>query len=182
MHSTTRMSSAHLAAAIHSAGETDRRSVSSCSVTQLSDGGHTRRQSTASKPRRMSLTEDFWQGVLHLIVLAPKPSSRAYGIELPCDIYYGIEEMLHSVAVHGFESGSYRGGSIYIKEAESSALLSTYSTLLKDYQRIDSAKHTPRHFLFVGADLCYQALGISEPIVRTFSSHEEAYPWSAGHD
>jgi hypothetical protein len=122
----------------------------------------------------------FWRGVLHLTVTAPEPSSRAYGIELPCDIYYGIEEMLHSVAMPAFKSGSY-DGSIYIKEAESSALLNAYSTLLRDYRPTDFSRHTPRHFLFVGADLCYEALGIAEPSIRTFRSREEAYAWSPGH-
>jgi hypothetical protein len=124
----------------------------------------------------------FRKGVLHLIVVAPRPNRHAYGVELQCDIYSGIEEMLHSVAGDGGMSGASYDGSVYIKEAESSALLDTYSTLMKNYAWMDLEKHTPRHFLFVGADLCYEALGISEPSIRAFGSPEEAYAWPPRHD
>lgn len=113
--------------------------------------------------------QGLWEGVLHLIVVAPKPSRRAYGVEIACQIYAGFEEMIHSIAQGGFKTGSY-GGGVYIKEAESSALLKTWA-------EIDPVERKARHFLFVGADFCYEVLGFSEPVVRAFDSPDEAYEW-----
>ena len=113
--------------------------------------------------------QGLWRGVLHLIVVAPNPSLRAYGIEMSCKIYAGFEEMIYSVADHGGRTGFYDGGA-YIKEAENSALL-------KAYAATDPMGRKPRHFLFVGGDYCYEALGFSEPIIRAFNSPDEAYAW-----
>jgi hypothetical protein len=113
--------------------------------------------------------QGFWRGVLHLIVVAPNPSIRAYGIEIPCEIYAGFEEMIYSVANHGAKASHYDGG-VYIKEAENSALL-------KAYTAADPLGRKPRHFLFVGSDRCYEVLGFSEPIIRAFNNPDEAYAW-----
>lgn len=110
-----------------------------------------------------------WRGVLYLIVVAPKPSHRAYGIEIACEIYVGFDEMIYSVADHGGTTRGYDGG-VYVKEAESSALLKTYAA-------IDPVGRKPRHFSFVGNDYCYEVLGFSEPIIRAFDSPDEAYAW-----
>lgn len=114
--------------------------------------------------------QGLWRGVLYLIVVAPNPGLRAYGIEMSCEIYSGIEEMIYSIADHGDKTtGRYDGG-VYIKEAENSALL-------KAYAATDPVGRKPRHFSFVGSDYCYEVLGFSEPIIRAFSSPEEAYAW-----
>ena len=113
--------------------------------------------------------QGLWRGVLYLIVVAPNPSRRAYGIEMSCAIYAGFDEMIYSVANHGDSAGMYDGG-IYIKEAESSALLNAYAAT-------DPVGRKPRHFCFVGSDYCYEVLGFSEPMIRPFDSPEEAYAW-----
>lgn len=115
------------------------------------------------------LDRGLWCGVLHLIVVAPNPSRRAYGIEISCEIYAGFEEMIYSVANHGDSAGMYNGG-VYIKEAENSALVNAYIA-------IDPVGRKPRHFSFVGGDLCYEVLGFSEPTIRPFDGLEEAYAW-----
>jgi hypothetical protein len=66
--------------------------------------------------------QGLWRGVLHLIVLAPKPSLRAYGVEIACEIYAGFEEMIYSVADHGASRTSFYNGDVYIKEAETLGL------------------------------------------------------------
>ena len=116
----------------------------------------------------------FSRGVLRLIVIAPSPHSRAYGVELPCEIYAGFDEMLYSVSGNG--TGRY-DGSVYVKEAASSILLTTYSTLMKEYTGVEPTEHKPRHFLFVGADLCYEAIGLSEPRIRALDAPGEAGAW-----
>jgi len=113
--------------------------------------------------------QGLWRGVLYLIVVGAKPSLRAYGIEMPCKIYAGFDEMIYSVANHGDKVGAYDGG-VYLKEAEASALLHAYAL-------IDPVGRKPRHFSFVGSDYCYEVLGFSEPIIRAFDSPEEAYAW-----
>jgi hypothetical protein len=113
--------------------------------------------------------QGFWRGVLHLIVLSPTPHMRFYGIELPCEIYTGINEMIYSVADHGDSAGAYDGG-VYIKEAEASVLLTAYAAAYP-------SKRRPRHFSFVGGDLCYEALGFSEPTIRAFADEEGARAW-----
>jgi hypothetical protein len=113
--------------------------------------------------------QGLWRGVLYLIVVAPNPSLRAYGIEMSCEIYAGFDEMIYSIADHGGKTGAY-GGGVYIKEAENSALL-------KGYAATHPVSRKPRHFSFVGSDYCYEALGFSEPIIRAFDSPDEAYAW-----
>ncbi len=113
--------------------------------------------------------QGLWRGVLYLIVVAPNPSRRAFGIEIPCEVYAGFDETIYSVADHGDRAGMYDGG-VYIKEAETSALL-------KAYAAIDPVGRKPRHFSFVGSDYCYEVLGFSGPMIRSFGSPEEAYAW-----
>ncbi|MBH5392185.1 hypothetical protein [Bradyrhizobium diversitatis] len=114
--------------------------------------------------------QGLWRGVLYLIVVAPNPSLRAYGIEMSCEIYAGFEEMIYSVANHGDGKTEVYDGGVYIKEAGQSALL-------KSYVETDPVGRKPRHFLFVGSDYCYEVLGFSEPTIRAFGSPEEAYAW-----
>jgi hypothetical protein len=116
--------------------------------------------------------QGLWRGTLHLIVVAPNPSSRAYGIEIACQVYAGVEEMAYSISDHSSEGLAY-DGSVYIKEAESSALLRAFQThVLPSYP-----SHKPRQFAFVGGDYCYEVLSFSEPVIRTFIDPEEAYAW-----
>jgi hypothetical protein len=110
--------------------------------------------------------QGLWRGVLYLIVVA---KNRAYGIEMSCEIYAGFDEMIYSVADHGDKAGHYDGG-VFIKEAESSALLRAYAAT-------DPVGRKPRHFSFVGMAYCYEVLGFSEPIIRAFDSPDEAYAW-----
>jgi hypothetical protein len=77
--------------------------------------------------------------------------------------------MIHSVADHGGRTGFY-DGSVYIKEAESSALLQAWAVT-------DPHQRKARHFFFVGGDYRYEVLGFSEPIIRAFDSPEQAYAW-----
>lgn len=56
--------------------------------------------------------QGLWRGVLYLIVVAPNPGLRAYGIEMSCEVYSGIEEMIYSVADHGAKTGSYAGKTV----------------------------------------------------------------------
>ncbi|BAM89030.1 hypothetical protein S58_30300 [Bradyrhizobium oligotrophicum S58] len=107
--------------------------------------------------------------MLHLIVVASPPGHRAYRIGISCEIFAGFEEMIYSVSGQGYGTGMYDGG-VYIKEAESSALLNAYATL-------DPVGRRPRHFLFVGSDYCYEVLGFSEPIIEAFRDAREAYDW-----
>ena len=113
--------------------------------------------------------QGLWRGMLYLIVVAPNPSRRAYGIEMSCEIYAGFDEMIYSVANHGDGAGMYDGG-VYIKEAENSALLNAY-------RASDPVGRKPRHFSFVGSDYCYEVLGFSDPMIRPFDSPEQAYAW-----
>ena len=116
----------------------------------------------------------LWNGVLHLIVVGPPHEQRAYGIEISCEIYAGYQEMIYSVAHHGTASGAYDGG-VYIKEAETSALLTAYAA-------IDPIRRKPRQFSFVGSDYCYEVLGFEAPIIRAFDSPEQAYAWGPSRD
>jgi hypothetical protein len=111
----------------------------------------------------------IWRGVLGLIVLESKPGTRAYGVHVKCEAYAAFEEMIHSIAGHGAENLRY-DGSVYIKEAETSQLLSAFSL-------VDPFKRKHRHFAFIGGDFCYQTLGLTEPIVHAFASRDEAYAW-----
>ncbi|MGJ4925803.1 hypothetical protein ACQR1I_10820 [Bradyrhizobium sp. HKCCYLS2038] len=116
-----------------------------------------------------TLVQGLWLGVLYLIVLAPPPGRRAYGIEISCEIFAGFEEMIYSVSDQGNATSAYDGG-VYVKEAEASALLTNYAAN-------DPVGRMPRHFLFVGSDYCYEVLGFSEPIIRSFENAGEAYGW-----
>lgn len=114
------------------------------------------------------LGQGLWRGMLYLIVVAPEPGLRAYGVEVPCEAYAAFEEMIYSVAIHG-QGGAYDGG-VYIKEAEKSALLTAYAA-------VDPVGRKARHFSFVGGDYCYEVLSLGEPVIRTFASPDEAYSW-----
>ena len=74
------------------------------------------------------LDRGLWRGVLSLIVLEARPGTRAYGVEVPCQIYGAFQEMIYSIAAHGDGSSRYDGGA-YIKEAESSHLLEYWAQL-----------------------------------------------------
>ena len=115
------------------------------------------------------MDQGLWRGVLHLIVLSPRPYTRFYGIEIPCEVYAGIEEMIYSIAGHGDVAGAYDGG-VYIKEARTSALLDACAAA-------DPMQRRPLHFSFAGGSYCYEVLGFSEPAIRSFVDEEEAYAW-----
>jgi hypothetical protein len=123
----------------------------------------------------------LWKGALHLIVVEGLPGRRAlvktrrsYGVKIRCQIYCAFEEMIYSIAKHSDGSVMYRGD-VYIKEAE-------HSKLLEAYKKIDVIRRSPRHFMFVGTDYCYETLGFAEPIVQAFASEEEAYAWRPDGD
>ncbi len=116
----------------------------------------------------------IWRGTLHLIVLEPPSGSRAYGIKMRCEIYAAFNEMIHSIANHGGQTGFY-DGNVYIKEAENSQLLRSFEKLYPV-----PLKRSLRHFLFVGGDRCYETLGFEEPVVQAFSNKDDAYAWRAG--
>jgi hypothetical protein len=78
--------------------------------------------------------------------------------------------MIYSVTPHGDGSGAY-DGSVYLKEATSSALLDAFRSA-------DLAHRSVRQFLFVGGNYCYETLGQSEPIIRSFATQEDAYAWA----
>jgi hypothetical protein len=112
----------------------------------------------------------MWRGTFHLIVLECPPGTRAYGIEtIDCEFYAAFEEMIYSIADHGDRAGSYDGG-VYIKEAETSQLLETWT-------RTDPFERQFRHFSFIGGDYCYEAISTSDPVIRVFANPEEAYAW-----
>jgi hypothetical protein len=48
--------------------------------------------------------------------------NRRLRVEMSCEIFAGFDEMIYSIADHGGKTAAYDGG-VYIKEAESSALL-----------------------------------------------------------
>jgi hypothetical protein len=114
-----------------------------------------------------------WRGVLNLIVLESPPGTRAYSVEIRCDIYGAYEEMIYSIAQHGDRNSAYNGH-VYIKEAESSSVIEALANM-------HPLKHGARQFLFVGADFCYETIGFEEPTVRAFASKEEAYSWMPGY-
>lgn len=116
------------------------------------------------------LDRGLWKGRLNLLVLECSPGLRAYGVSIACEIYGAFEEMIYSVAPHGDGSGAY-DGSVYLKEATSSALLDAFRSA-------DLAHRSVRQFLFVGGNYCYETLGQSEPIIRSFATQEDGYAWA----
>jgi len=118
------------------------------------------------------LDRGVWRGVLSLIVLEStfeNPGSRAYRVEVVCEIYAAFDEMIYSIAKHGDGSGMYDGG-VYIKEAEDSSLMRTWT-------KLDPFNRKVHHFSFVGGDLCYETLGSAEPVIYKFSTVDEALAW-----
>jgi hypothetical protein len=99
-----------------------------------------------------------------------KPASRAFRIEVDCQVYFAVEEMIYSVAPHGNRSGAY-DGNVYIKEASTSYLRETFTKIGPVLKR------TLRHFLFVGLDYCYETLGSGEPVIHEFPDEQTAYAW-----
>jgi hypothetical protein len=67
----------------------------------------------ASNAHLLFSIKGLWRGVLYLIVVAPNPGLRAYGIEMSCEIYSGIEEMIYSVADHGDNNWPLRRRSLH---------------------------------------------------------------------
>jgi hypothetical protein len=116
-------------------------------------------------------------GVLNLIVLEcafENSQSRAYRVEISCEIYAAFDEMIYSIANHSDGSGRYNGN-VYLKEAED-------SHLLRFYAERDPFKRKVRHFSFVGGHLCYETLGSTEPVISTFFSIDEALAWRLSQD
>jgi hypothetical protein len=97
-------------------------------------------------------------------------AGRAFGLEMHCQAYFGVEELLYSNVAHGDETGTY-DGSIYIKEAMHSALLKAQADC--------NPTVDVRHFLFVGGDYCYEVLSVGEPTIHAFNSDAEAVAWAS---
>ncbi len=117
-----------------------------------------------------ALDRGVWRGVLSLIVLEGANGSRAYAVQVRCDIYSAYEEFIYSIADHG-RARPYDNRGVYIREAEKSRAIDTLAQL-------HPAKRGARQFSFVGSDFCYETIGFHEPVVRAFSSREEAYSWA----
>lgn len=107
--------------------------------------------------------------ILNLIVLECVPGTRAYRIEIKCLAYGAFDEMTYSIANHGGGTGMY-GGGVYIKEAETSQLLTSLRNLHPLYAKA-------RQFSFVGADFCYETIGLGEPTIHTFATPAQANEW-----
>lgn len=122
------------------------------------------------KPPPLVLDRGMSEGVLHLVVLACLPGTRAYRVDIRCEIYGAFEGTIYSVALHGDGNGAYNG-TIDIKEAIS-------SRLSKAFRDLDPAKRSPRQFPFVGADFCIETLGFAEPTIHPFASREEGCAWA----
>lgn len=120
------------------------------------------------------LDRGLWRGRLNLLVLECSPGLRAYGVSIACEIYGAFEEMIYSVAPHGDGSAAYDGG-VYLKEATSSALLDAFRSA-------DLIHRSIRQFLFVGGNYCYETLGQSEPIIRSFATREDGYAWAPNNE
>lgn len=115
------------------------------------------------------LDRGLWRGTLGLIVIEPPPRKRAFGVQIRCEAYFAVEEMIHSVADHGSGTSVYDGG-VYLKEAVSSSLRDAYA-------KIDPFQRIVRQFLLVGSDFCYETIGFGEPVIERFASQEAAYLW-----
>ena len=119
----------------------------------------------------------IWKGVLNLVVFEGfegLPGTKSYGIKIACEVFLAVEERIYSMAHHGDNSSIY-DGSVYIKEAVTSQLISAYTDA-------DYLEKVPRHFLFVGLDYSFECLSFSSPEVFTFGSMEEGYGWHPSED
>ncbi|WP_305304511.1 hypothetical protein [Brevundimonas sp.] len=103
---------------------------------------------------------------LHLLVTH---GDTDYGVTIPCEVYFGVEEMLHSVMPHG--TGAAYDGSTYLKEAEG-------STLVGSLEKHDPVQRRFRHYLFVGGDFCYETAGVDDPVIVKFESRQAADAWA----
>jgi hypothetical protein len=112
------------------------------------------------------LDRGLWRGVLHLIVLEADPGLRAWGLEVPCLAYFGVEAAVWRKAGHGEPYD----GAAYLRAAERSQLLAAHA-------KVARTKRTARHFGFVGSEFCYETLGFGEPVIRPFASRDNAWSW-----
>jgi hypothetical protein len=115
------------------------------------------------------LGRGLWQGVLSLILVEAPPRKRAFGVQIKCEAYLTVEEMIYSVADHGGGTAAY-DGTVYLKEASQSRVRDAYKIT-------DPLHRGVRHFLLVGSDFCYETIGFDDPVVRRFASVEAAYEW-----
>ena len=122
------------------------------------------------RPPPYVYSRGIWCGLLYLIIVEAPPVMRAYKVEIKVEIFAAYDEMIYSITNHGDRSSHY-DGAVYIKEAVTSELLETW-------READPFKRTVRHFLFVGADHCYEVLSSSEPNVSAFPDAEAAYVWN----
>ena len=111
----------------------------------------------------------YGNGGLHLIAFSAHNEGPAYGIQISCDAYFAVEEMLYSIAQHGDADIIY-DGTVYVKEA-------VRSKLLDNVVAIHPSEPVWRHFIFVSYDYCFETLGKSEPAFRMFPDIGEAYEW-----
>jgi hypothetical protein len=60
------------------------------------------------------LDRGLWREVLSLIVVEGVAPHRAFGVQVRCEAYLAVEEMIYSVAEHGegahYDGGVYLGG------------------------------------------------------------------------
>ena len=110
-------------------------------------------------------------GTLHLVVTGDG-SSTHFGIHVPCDAYFGVDEMYYSLAEHGIHE-EFVDKRSFIKEAEDSLFLKKMRALATDF----GLKESFRHFIFVGNEYCYETLGTGEPVVKRFENREAAEAW-----
>jgi hypothetical protein len=109
------------------------------------------------------------RGVLRLVVSPPGGGAgKHFRIEIDCQMYLGVEEMIYSIAEHG---GASYGGQVYVKQA-------TVSRMLDFWQATDPVERPAKHFLFVGGDFCYETLGLADPVIHAFKTVGEAYDWA----
>lgn len=120
------------------------------------------------------LDKGFFRGNLYLGILPPKADQKCYGVEIQCEMYSAVEELFYSNIHHGDSSSSY-DGNVYIKEAES-------SELLKTYENFNQTGVKGRLFLFVGADYCYECLGLQAPKIIIFNNEHEVLKWKPFSD
>jgi hypothetical protein len=107
--------------------------------------------------------------VLSLIIVEGPPRKRAFGVQIKCEAYLAVEEIIYSVADHGGVTSTY-DGTVYLKEASQSRARDAYKAA-------DPGHRSVRQFLFVGIDFCYETIGFHDPVVQQFSSIEAAYEW-----
>lgn len=106
---------------------------------------------------------------LCLTVHSFRDDQRAFGIELQCQAYFAMDDLLYKYSNHGEPTSDY--GDVYIMEATASALL--------DAQARCNPTIPVRHFRFTGFDFCYEVLSVDEPKIHTFANDDEAYAWAA---